>query len=257
MIRGMESAAKAMSTQMAREEVIARNLANLSTAGYKQESTAVSGFVAALDRAQRGDQDTRLAVSSRSASIGGLGLTEGIDRVSVDFSQGRMEETGRGLDVALQGDGFLRVRTPDGDFYTRGGALHVDATGLLTTADGYMVLDPVGEIVLPEGPVSVGPDGMISVGGQQVTNLDVVEFEPGTVMTKVGELLYAPDDPSVSPMTAAATTVRGGYLEASNVDDVSTMTEMAQMVRVYQANQRMLAAQDELLGKAVNELGRV
>ncbi len=259
MLRGMESAATAMRMQSDREDVIARNLENLRVPGYKQDTTAVSGFVAALNRAETVNQGTLLAALSSSMPIGGVGLDSGIDRVSVDFSQGTFQQTNRGLDVALDGDGFLKVRTPDGVCYSRGGALHVDGLGRLTTSSGNFVLDSNGaQITLPSSDsVTIASDGTITSGGKAVGKLDVEEFAPGTVMTKVGDLLYAPDDPTVSSMPATATIVKGGYLEQSNVDDVAAMTEMTAAMRIYQANQQMLIAQDELLGKAVDEVGTV
>lgn len=259
MLRGIESAATAMRMQSDREDVISRNIENLRVPGYKQETTSVSGFVAALNRAETGNQGTRFAALSTSTPVGGVGLDTGIDGVSVDFSQGTFQQTNRGLDVALNGDGFLKVRNADGDFYSRGGALHVDGMGRLTTSAGNFVLDTNGaQITVPDSSsVAIASDGTITSAGKAVAKLDVEEFAPGTLMTKVGDLLYAPDDPTVTSSPATATVVKGGYLEQSNVDDVAAMTEMTGAMRIYQANQQMLLAQDQLLGKAIDEVGTV
>jgi flagellar basal-body rod protein FlgF len=257
MIRGMETAARAMKMQIDREEVLTRNLENLGVPGFKQETTSTSGFVGALDRAQRANEGPLLAASTRTTLIGGVGLNTQIDRVSVKFDQGTLEKTDRNLDVALEGDGFLKVRTPDGDFFSRGGALHVDGMGRLTTSEGYFVLGSNGEIVVPSSSITISSDGSISDANGVVDQLNVEEFAPGTLMAKAGDVLYAPDDATATSSPATATSVKSGFLESSNVDDIAVLTEMTTAVRMYQANQRMLQVQDELLGRAVNELGRV
>ncbi len=259
MIRGAHTAMSAMRAQLARQEVLARNLENLSTAGYKQERGALDGFSSTLGRVERGMARTRLEQAAATTTIGSLPMATAIDRVSVDFRSGRMEETGRQSDVALEGDGFLEVRTPEGYFYFRGGPLQLDADGRLVTSEGYPVLGDDGEeILLPSGSFSIAADGTITSDGQPVAALSVVEFDAGTQLAKVGAQFYTPDDPATAqPMVAATTEVKQGFLESSNVDAMSTMTELVSLVRAYQASQRMLQAQDDLLGKAVNEVGRI
>ncbi len=259
MIRGVQIAKSAMQTHLARQEVLARNLDNLVTPGYKQESGAVDGFSAALGRVERGVARTRLEQAVSTATIGSLGVHTAIDRVSVDFRQGRLEETRRPLDVALDGDGFLQVGTPEGAYFFRGGPLYLDADRRLVTAEGYSVLGADGEeVVLGDGDISIAADGTISQDNEAVATLSVVEFTPGTQLSKVGREFYAMDDPDAIPPTAATdTVVKQGFLEAANVDLVSTMSDLVSLVRAYQVSQRMLQAQDELLGKAINDVGRI
>lgn len=259
MIRGIETATSAMRAQMARQEVLARNMANFTTAGYKEEFAPVDGYSANIDRFERKNWYGFARWDGGLPEIGSLGTKVGVSRVAVDFRQGIIQQTLRPLDVALDGDGFLEVRTPEGDYYFRGGALHVDAEGQLVTDEGFFVLGTEGEVIsLGEGDYSIGQDGTISVDGEAVAQLSVVEFEPGTMLAKVGGTLYTVDDPETAqPMEALETVLRQGYLESSNVDEISTMTELASGLRAYQASQRMLMAQDEMLGRAVNEVGRV
>lgn len=244
---------------MARQEVIARNLGNLFTSGYKQESGAVDGFSATLGRVERQVAPSPMALAAARPLVGSLGVKIGVDRVHVDFRQGRMDETQRELDVALLGDGFLQVRTPGGDLYFRGGPLFLDADRRLVTAEGYPVLGTGGEeVALREGAVSIAGDGQIAVNGEAAAVLSVVEFAPGTRLAKVGEEFYTPEgSEGIQPSTATNTVVKQGFLEASNVDEVSAMSELVALVRAYQASQRMVSAQDELLGKAINEVGRI
>jgi len=258
-IRGVQSSAETMRAMITRQEVVARNLANLLTPGYKQETALLKGFAVPVSRLESrvGVEGVRAALSARSA-IGDVGVGTGIDGISVDFRQGPLQETGRPLDVALVGDGFLRVRTPEGEFLSRGGPLRLDADRRLVTEDGYPVLGPTGDVTLPDGVVSVERDGTILVDRQPVATISVVEYPPGTRVAKVGDGLFTPEDPlSAQQVANPLTQVRGGYLEASNVDETAAMTELVQSLRAYQASQRMLQAQDDLLGKAINEVGRV
>ncbi len=259
MIRGMQTLASAMRAQLDRQTVIAHNLENLSTVGFKQEKGAVDGFEATLGRVENGIARTRLQQLAATPVVGSLGVNTSIDRLSIDFRSGRLEETGQPLDVALAGDGFLEARAPDGDYFFRGGPLQLDADRRLVTSEGYPVLDVNGqEVLLDEGRVSIAGDGTISVDGQPATQLSVVEFDPGAQLAKVGNQFYTPDDPVATiPMVAMATTVKQGFLESSNVDPIGSMTEMVTLLRSYQATQRLLQAQDELQGKAINEIGRV
>jgi len=259
MIRGVRSAMEGMRAQLARQEVIARNVDNMETPGFKQESGAIASFASALGRLETRGASSPVRLVASVAPLGSLGVGNVMDRVSVDFRQGRLEETKRPLDVALQGDGFLQARSPDGVLFFRGGALYRDADGMLVTGDGYQVLGADGQpLVLPGGEISISGDGEITVDGRPTGRLGVVEFLPGTTLAKVGREYYTPDDPATPPPGAALeTTVKQGYLEGSNVDMVSTMAELVSIVRAYQASQRMLQAEDGLLDKAVNDVGRV
>ncbi len=259
MIRGVQSAMEGMRAQLARQEVVARNLDNLTTPSFKQENGAIDGFAATLGRMETRVARSPLQLAAATRVLGSLGVDTVIDRVSVDFRQGRMEETHRPLDVALVGDGFLQVRTPDGPLFFRGGPLYRDAGGTLVTSEGYQLLGADGqELVLPGDVVSIGGNGDITVDNKPAGTLAVVEFAPGTTLSKVGREFYTPDPQDAMPPVAATNTaVKQGFLEASNVDEGSAMTDLVSITRAYQANQRILQAEDELLGKAVNEVGRV
>ncbi len=259
MIRGIRAAASAMSTQLARQEVLAQNVANFSTAGYKQEFAPVEGLAANVNRVDRDSKSGFSYVAQRLPQVGSMGTSIAVSEVSVDFRQGIVSETHRPLDVALEGDGFLEVLTPEGYFYSRGGALHLDAESHLVTDEGYFVLDSNGEpLTLGEGDLQVGRDGTISLDGEAVAQLSVVEFEPGTMLVKAGLGLYTVQNPDTAqPMVAMETVVRQGFLEESNVDQASAMAELMTGLRAYQASQRMMLAQDELLGRAVNEVGHL
>ncbi len=258
MLRGIQTSLEAMKVQLARQEVLGRNLVNLNTVGYKQEDVPTGSFASVVDRVAKKEGNARLVSAGAPSMVGSLATKVGLDGVYVDFQQGQLDRTDRTLDVALEGDGFLQVRTPDGDLYFRGGNLQVDGNGLLVTSDGYPVLGVNGEVQVDGTIDEIRADGTIVVGGQEVDALNVVEFDPGTMLAKVGGGMYTPEDPnSLAPLPAINTTVRSGFLESSNADQVATTGKMIELMRAYQANLRMVQAQDELLGKAVNEVGKV
>lgn len=258
MIRGVRASVSAMKAQLQRQEVLARNLGNHVVPAYKGENAAIAGFSAALARMDGSSLTREALLGGKAPMVGSLSTQVAVDGISVDFRQGELDHTGRALDVALVGDGFLRARTPAGDLLTRGGPLQLDSSRRLVTMEGHPVLGAQGEVMLREGMVSLESDGSVAVDGQVVAKLLVLEFEPGTRVMKLGDGFYAPEDQQVEPsVSIGATEVRGGFLEQSNVDHASTLTEMISLLRAYQASQRMIQSQDELLAKAVNEVGKV
>jgi flagellar basal-body rod protein FlgG len=245
MLRGLYTAASGMMAQMTRQGIVANNLANATTPGYKQD-IATQGFFQRLFL-------SRLDPAGASP-LGALGSSAGAVSAHADFAQGALSDTGGELDLALTGDGFFAVQTPDGLQVTRNGAFGRDAEGRLTTTDGALVLGVDGPLTLPPGRVRVEGDGAISVDGQPAGRLQIVRFEADQ-LDKVGAGRFAPRAGAApQPATAA---VNQGFLEASNVDLTRAVTDMMAASRSYEANQRMLQIQDDLLGKAVNEVGRL
>lgn len=257
--RGVQTAMQAMRAQMAQQDVLGRNLANLRRPGFKQEAGGIDGFHVMVRRVDAGSYSRPALDHLSSVNLGPLSSDLELRRIWVDFGQGTLEQTDRALDVALDGSGFLAIRCGDEERYIRGGALRVDGTGRLVSPEGYAVLAEDGsEIVLDGGKAHISDDGTISVEGEPRHRLRVVEFDPGTLLAKEGDTTYAPRDPQgVPPRQATNTVVKSGFLESSNVDDVATMTGMVMALRIYQSSQRMLLAEDELTGRAVNEVGRV
>jgi flagellar basal-body rod protein FlgG len=179
-----------------------------------------------------------------------------LDGVYTDHSQGSLERTGRDLDLAIDGDGFFVVDTPQGEAYTRNGSFTISPEGLLVDSRGNPVLSDAGELYLAGGEVSVSADGEVSVAGEPVGKLRLVDFPKPYQLTKTaGALLSASDQ--VIPEPAGLATVRQGYLERSNVDVLREMVEMIASYRAFETGQRMIQIQDESLAKATNDLGRV
>ncbi len=247
MIRGLYTAASAMVTAMRRMEVVTHNVANAQTTGFKQERTATTTF---------DDQLVYQQTALEGRPLGQLGLATVAERPGLDLSQGPLQSTGRSLDLALEGPGFFVVQTDKGTFYTRDGSFTRDGDGNLVTQQGGLVLGDNGPIQVPDGRLSFGLDGTVLVDDAPFDRLQVVEFGPDAVLERVGDNLLAPQDEGAQPEPAAATAVRQGYVEASNVDITGSMTTMLELQRAYEASQRMIQEQDEMMSRAVNDIAR-
>jgi len=249
MIRGIYTAASGMLTGLARQEVWSNNLANAQTPGFRQDEVVVRSYP---ERAVY-RQETGAPAAVPLGLLGG-----GADPAGMTTSAlpGRIVETGGPLDVALEGEGFLGVRTAAGIRYTRHGRLRLDSEGFLCSGTGHRLLSVNGEqLRLPEGaePV-ISPDGSVEVDGQTVGKLGIWVFPDPAAARKEGANLFTG---AGAILSANGTALRQRSLELPNTDPVVAMTEMLSILRAYEASQKALQAQDETLGKAVNEVGRV
>lgn len=225
-------------------DVVANNLANLDTPGFRAEDMLFAEHVMpnAEVRADRGADRT---------------LSYVIDRSTVrDFAPGPLDSTGNALDVALDGDGWLAVATPDGERYTRNGALRLDAEGGLVTADGHRVQGEGGDILFDddETDVTIADDGTVSTELGEKDRLRVVAFEDNEVLTAEGASLFSADE---APGAAAETRVVQGAIEGANVTPVLEMSRMIEVTRRYASLAQMMERGDELRRQAIGTLGRV
>jgi flagellar basal-body rod protein FlgF len=251
MIKGLYSAVSAMVMNAARQQVLSHNISNLQTPGFKQILTTAQDFM----------QNQAVYSNGFSAEgtvdyLGLLGLGTQAGEEFIDFEQGALQDTGNPLDLALQGNGFFTVDTPDGQRYTRDGRFLRDADNNLVTVDGFQVLDDAGQpIQLPDGDVSVAPDGAISVNGQAVATLGIGIFaNPQTELQHTEGNLFT--GPAASTGDEVPRVVQG-YLEMSNANPSQLMTQLVEVARSYEAAQKLVQNQDELLGKAIASLGRI
>jgi flagellar basal-body rod protein FlgF len=252
MIRGLYTAASGMLTAMRRMEFVTNNLANAQTVGFKQERTATSTFAEALIL-----QDGKPARITPDGPIGQLGMAAVSEEPMLDFTQGSLEETGRSLDLALEGPGFFSIQTPDGIRYTRDGGFTRDAIGRLTTGEGDLVMGTDGNpIQIPAGRLQIQPDGRVQVEDQDVGQIAIVEFGLDQPLRKVGNNQFATRNEADVPAAATSTAVRQSFIEASNLDMAGTQTTMLELQRAYEASQKMIQYQDELVGRAVNDIAR-
>ena len=221
--------------------VIANNIANSDTTGYKRESTVFSEYIKSV--AQTGPSDT----PQNSISMGRLGA-----HVS-HFESGAIRQTGGSLDVALDGDGFFTVETPQGERLTRAGHFITDAEGTLVMPNGYPVLDDGGgqiQIPLEVNLLAIGGDGTISADGVEIARLGVVTSD-ATLLTREGQNLWiagAGTEPLETPK------IIQGFLEGSNVQPVNEIARMIEVQRHYDAGQKLLDQENERIKSVISTI---
>ncbi|WP_094603931.1 Flagellar basal-body rod protein FlgG [Sporomusa silvacetica DSM 10669] len=246
MIRGIYTAASGMLAETTRADTIANNLANGNTAGYKKDVAISKDFASVLIQ--------RINDGPEAPVIGGLGVGTVIDEIATIQSTGAMRYSGNPLDFAIDGKGFFAVQTAAGIRYTRNGAFTRNGRGRLVTADGQEVLGQNGPITLPDGgQVTVDSTGNVSVEGATVGQLRVVEFDNERELIKEGANLFqAPNNGR-----QATGKVSQGFLEQSNVNVISEMVNLISGYRAYELNAKTVQTHDQLLDKAVNEVGKI
>jgi flagellar basal-body rod protein FlgF len=243
------TAATGAMAQQLRLETIANNLANLDTVGFKADAAFFRALMPDARDARATDKpgpDARLTDNVHVALAGSR----------TDFSQGALKITGNVLDLAIHGDGFFAVQTPEGTCYTRRGAFGLSPDGLLVTPDGYPVLGRSGTIRIDGKQVAIAEDGRVLVDGAEVSRLQISDFQRPYRLEKLGSALFKPADETVTPVDAAAFAVQQGYVEMSNVEPIRMMTEMLEVLRTYESHQKMMRTAEELDGKLIAETGR-
>lgn len=250
---GLWLSAGGLQAMQYRQDIIANNLANVNTAGFKRDLAVFSERMIA---AREGTGDSTASDETLNPMTGGIFVAP----TYTIFEQGAVEPTERPLDAALVGDGFFTVRNGDKTAYTRDGRFAVNSSGELVTASGnYPVLNADGSAIrIPAhraSEVQFTQDGRVRVGNNDVSRLGIVDFEDHQQLRKVGTNLFEAAE-GANPKNAAAT-VEGRSVEASSVDPATTMVSMIEASRAYQLNATMIQMQDSLLGRAVNDIARL
>jgi flagellar basal-body rod protein FlgG len=240
MLEGLHSAAAGMAAQQQRLDAVANDLANANTTGYKHQRVGFRDLV--YDQAGRSSAQ---------------GVRTGSGAAAVDagrsFGQGVLQRTDRPLDVAIQGEGFLRIRLADGrDALTRDGGLHIDGAGQLTTSTGALVQPaikvPAG---VGEDDISIGPDGTVLANRNRIGRLDIVTVRSQAGLISTGDNAFVTTAAS-GPAIAAprATALTQGALESSNTDMAEAMVSMIESQRAYQLTSKAISTADEMMGIA-------
>jgi flagellar basal-body rod protein FlgF/flagellar basal-body rod protein FlgG len=220
----------AMTGLVARTQALdtaAANLANAETPGYRAEREFFRSVLLGPDAAD----------SQLGETINNYGLLGG-DRLSM--AQGALEQTGNPLDLAIEGQGFFMVQTPNGVRYTRDGSFHRTPSGQLVTRASEPVLSATGQLILvPPGEVTVGADGTVSVAGGAVAAVGVFTFRAGTDLTPEGANRYVAAE-GVTPVLAKDASVHQGAIEAANQDVVQGSLDLVMMQRQAEMMQRTL-----------------
>ena len=226
----MTSAAASLAMLERRQQVLANNLANVNTSGFKREQV----FARLVDDA--------------------LAVTD----TRVDFTPGTVAESGNPLDLALEGDGFLVVRTADGERHVRGGTFQLDTTGRVVDGAGNPLLGEGGEILLPttgNPQLRIDASGEIAVDGRTVARLRVERIAAGASPLHEGGVRFVPDA-SREAVPPAERRVKQGFTEESNVNPMSAMTAMIEVLHRFGAAQKTISTLDAARGIAVSELGK-
>ena len=233
-------------------DVIANNIANINTSGFKAEGVVFQEHLMPVASANRfGAADRKLSFVQDRATWH-------------DLSQGPVQQTGNPLDVAVSGDAFLVVQTPRGERYTRNGGLQLNATGELVTSEGYRVLGEAGPIALQNGDrdISISSDGTISVReGKNTTDslrgkLRLVSFAQPQRLQKDGASTFSAPE-GLAPQPATNVRVSQGVIEKSNVSSVIEMTRMIEVTRNYTQVAGILQQQSDMRRSAIEKLAEV
>lgn len=259
MIRALWTAASGMQAQQLNIDVVANNLANVNTAGFKKSRADFEDLMYQTIKAPGAPSTTTTQVPV------GIQVGLGAKPASVTkiFTEGNINQTGNELDIAIEGRGFFQIQQPDGTTaYTRAGTFKKDSQGRVVTSDGYPMLP---EVVIPSNAtrINIGNDGTVSVlqPGQNapttVGNMVLAAFSNPSGLSSIGKNLFTETDASGTPTTGTPGqdgigTVSQGYLEMSNV---SVMEEMVNMIigqRAYEVNSKAVQAADDMLQLANN-----
>ena len=228
-------------------DVIANNIANASTPGFKREAAKFEEFVAMV-RPAEGQTGLQPVSFVKDAGL------------MRDSSQGNLQQTGATYDVAVAGPGYFQVQTPAGMRYTRDGHFSLDGNGNLVTSQGYPVQGDGGAITIAptDGEIVIAPDGTISSVLNGVTNLlgkfKISDFANTDALIKQGANLYST---AQTPNTPPVINVRQGALEASNVQPVIEISHMIEVMRSYEATASLTKSQEDMMRQAINQLGQM
>ncbi|MGA3347783.1 MAG: flagellar hook basal-body protein [Candidatus Sulfotelmatobacter sp.] len=241
---GYYAACAGLAAQTQALELVAHNLANVTTTGYRGQEATFRSLLT-------GNGEVR--GNSLNAAVNDFGVLNGS---RLDLASGSMVPTGNSLDAAVAGKGFFMVQSANGVLYTRDGGFHLTSTGQLVTSQGDAVLGEQGPVVLPNGNVSISPDGTISVNGNVIDKFRLAEFPAATNLTAVGNATYSA--PPNSALVAAESRVSQGMLESSNASSTEGVIQLITVQRNAEMLGRALGAIDGQMNQtAVQDLAKV
>lgn len=257
MIRGLYTAYTGMATEQKRLDVISNNIANAATVGYKEESVTSQAF------------DDVLTIKIKDGSemyqdraVGNMSLGVKIGEVYTDYGQGSLRSTGNTYDLAIEGNGFFAISVTNsaGETsikYSRGGQFKCTNDGYIVDNYGNRLQGASGDVKVPldAAEIAIGRDGSIYADNELVGQITLYDFEDYDYLDKYGDNMYQ----AVNGATEKAATgsMLQGYTEQSNVNAVSEMVELIAITRAYEAGQKVIQTEDELLAKSVNEIGKL
>ena len=282
MIRGLYTGASGMVAQMHRMDAISNNLANVDLNGYKRDMAVHKAFPELLLRRMNDEGVYKFPFGSVDTTpiVGKLGTGTELNEIYTVFSQGALKGTGNPFDMALEGEGFLSVATPEGERYTRNGAFVLNDEGYLVTKSGDFVLGENGFVKIKKNNFVIDQDGVIYQNStfadderrlvsleenewenlERVDRLRIVGFRRTRNLRKMGNSYWRETEesgPAAVIPAGARPKVRQGFLEGANVNPVTEMVQMIEVQRTYEANQKLIQSEDNLLGRLINDAVRV
>jgi flagellar basal-body rod protein FlgG len=257
LVRGLYTAASGALVAQAQADVIANNLANVNTSGFKRTLLQVqSGPELGLYRNENIPSGTVGGTPSNSF-VGALGMGAQVMDTPADFEQGTLAQTGNPLDLAIQGNAFFAVQTPQGVRYTRDGQFSEDPTGRLVTMDGDLVLGNNGPIQLQQnGKVQIGRNGQITQNGQAVDTIALVQFGNLTQLRPEGDNRFVASNAALPARATTGSTIHQGFLEKSNANVVRSMVDLITAQRWFEANTKVMQTQDQANAWAIETVAK-
>lgn len=223
-------------------DLLANNVANASTGGYKADREFYSLYVA-----------------PEAADAGPLATMPVIESHWTDHAQGILHATGNALDVALDGKGFFAVNGPSGPLYTRNGSFRLDTTGRLTTGDGYAVRSRQGAPMVLDAArnIQISSGGSVTQDGNVIGQLEIVDFTSTAGLSKQGSNYFRVADPNLRPTTPSATAIEQGQLESSNSGAAEAAVRLVSVLRQFEMLQKAVSLGAEMNRRAVEEVAKV
>ena len=237
-------AASGMRSSMQSLDLLANNMANSSTNGYKGDSEFHTVFVSEAASEDGGSEPVNLPM---------------IQRHWTDFGQGVLEPTNNPLDFGLSGKGFFVVQGPTGPLYTRNGSFQLSANGTLSTKDGYPLLDQNGKplvLTSPGQPITVSSDGTVQQNGQPIGSMKLVDFKDPMSLLKQGAN-YFQNAEGVQPVTPATTQINQGKIETSNVSAAHGAVRLVSVMRQFEMMQKAISISNDMGREAIEQVAKV
>jgi len=239
------AAASGMRSRIESLDMLANNIANASAPGFKADREFYNLYMSP-EAADSPDGTTPATLPV-------------IERQWTDFAQGVLTPTSNSLDLALNGKGFFVANSSSGHIFTRNGSFRLSSQGELETSDGHAVLDTNGKPIVVDNsrPIDIGPDGMVSQDGQQVAQVNVVDFKDPSALVKRGSNYFAVDLASISPDTAPQTEIIQGQLEAANSQPAESAVRLVNIMRQFESLQKAMTIGNDMNRRAVDEVAKV
>jgi len=246
MNQALYAAVSGASNSQMRLDILTNNLANVNTVGFKEDKL----YFHLPDK----EEDSRSLQKAKGFVMAPPAQPY---ETRTDFTPSALRPTNNVLDLAIQGEGFFCVQTPEGKNYTRRGDFSLTKDGNLITKEGYPVLGKGGEIILQGKKITVNDEGEISVDGNTVDKLKVVGIGKPHMLQKISGTLFKSRDGQVDEKELKNIKIKQGFLETSGVNGVRTMTEMIDVLRGYESYQKVIHFLSDVSKKSINDVGRL